>query len=222
MVQLNELIDFSASPYSSIFESAHAPWEALKNIKPFFDAQTSYGVHTLATQGSIIGNLVTIGEGTVVEPGAVIMGPAIIGKNCLIRSGAYIREHVLIGDSCVIGHASEIKHSILLDGCQVAHFNYVGDSILGNGAHMAAGSIIANVKIMSGSVRVTDGTESIDTGLDKFGAVLGDLTDIGCNAVINPGSIIGRNCIIFPLVSWRGVLANNMIAKGPKECIVRK
>ena len=160
-----------------------------------------------------IGDDVFIGEGTVVEDGAMIKGPAIIGKNCEIRHNAYIRDHVIIGDNCVIGNSSEIKHSILFNGCQVPHFNYVGDSILGHKAHLGAGMKISNVKLVPGNVFVEVEGEPLDTGLRKFGALLGDFAEIGCNSVLNPGSIIGRNSIIYPNTNWREILPDNMIVK---------
>lgn len=181
-----------------LFDGAGTPWAILEKLEALFSEKTN----------------VSLGEGVLVEEGAVIQGPAIIGPRTIIRSGAYIRERVVIGADCVIGHGVEIKNSVLLDGCQIAHFNYVGDSVLGNRVHMAAGSIIANVRITKGTVFVRSANgEKIDTGREKFGAMLGDDVEIGCNAVINPGSIVCKQSIVYPLVSWRGILAANKIAK---------
>ena len=154
-----------------------------------------------------------IGEGTVVEDGVMIKGPAIIGRNCQIRHNAYIREHVIVGDNCVVGNSCELKNALLFNNCQVPHFNYVGDSILGYKAHLGAGVILSNVKSFSGNVTVEMNGQPFDTGLRKFGALLGDGAEIGCNAVLNPGSIIGRGAIVYPGVNWRGILPANMIAK---------
>jgi NDP-sugar pyrophosphorylase family protein len=160
-----------------------------------------------------IGEHVFIGEGTVVEEGAMIKGPAIIGRNCEIRHNAYVRDCVLIGDNCVIGNSCEFKNALLFNGCQVPHFNYVGDSVLGYQAHLGAGVKISNVKLVPGNVVVEFEGRRYDTGLRKFGALLGDNTDIGCNAVLNPGSIIGRGSVVYSNTSWRGVLPANSIAK---------
>ena len=165
-----------------------------------------------------------IGAGTIVEPGAMIIGPAIIGAGCRIRHGAYIRENVVVGDGCVVGNSVELKHCVLFNQCQVPHFNYVGDSILGHKAHLGAGSILSNVKLDNQNVWINfDGTP-IDTGLRKFGGLIGDKAEIGCNAVLNPGSIIGRDSIVYPNVSWRGILPRNMIAKhvDPPTVVVRR
>ena len=219
--RIGDLIDLEGLPYPDLVRRVDvAPWEALNYLDDFFLGFV-FNTHVATPSGAYIDGNVSIGEGSVIEPGAVIFGPTVIGKNCRVRSGATIRGSVVIGDNCVIGHASEIKHSILFRGCQVAHFNYVGDSILGNRAHLAAGAIIANVRIAGGTVTVRAREERVDTGLVKFGAVLGDDAEIGCNAVLNPGSIIGKNSIVYPLVSWRGILSSGMIAKSAEICVLR-
>ena len=162
---------------------------------------------------SYIGANVFIGEGTVVEDGAMIKGPAIIGRNCQIRHNAYLREDVIVGDGCVVGNSCELKNSLLFNNCEVPHFNYVGDSILGYKAHLGAGVVLSNVKVIKGNVAVEFEGKRIDTGLRKFGALIGDHAQIGCNAVLNPGSIVGRNAVIYPCVNWRGVLAADSVAK---------
>jgi len=153
----------------------------------------------------------------VVEPGALIKGPAIIGKNCQIRHNAYIRENVIIGDDCVVGNASELKNALLFNGVQVPHYNYVGDSILGHKAHLGAGAKISNVKLFPGNIEVEVDGVPRDTGLRKFGALLGDGAEAGCNAVLNPGSILGRGAVVYPNVFWRGILPANTIAKNKAE-----
>ena len=153
-----------------------------------------------------ISNRVFIGKGTVVEQGAVLKGPAWIGENCQIRSGCYVRENVIAGNGVVMGNSCEFKNCILFDEAQVPHFNYVGDSILGHHAHLGAGVILSNVKLDHGEIAVSTPDGDIPTGLRKFGAIVGDRTEIGCNSVINPGSVIGRDCMIYPSVNFRGVL----------------
>jgi UDP-N-acetylglucosamine diphosphorylase / glucose-1-phosphate thymidylyltransferase / UDP-N-acetylgalactosamine diphosphorylase / glucosamine-1-phosphate N-acetyltransferase / galactosamine-1-phosphate N-acetyltransferase len=149
----------------------------------------------------------------MVEDGVMIKGPAIIGRNCRIRHNAYIRENVVIGDDCVIGNASELKQTLLFNRAQAPHYNYVGDSILGSRVHLGAGVKISNLKLDGSNVLVDLDGQPFDTGLRKFGALIGDGCDIGCNAVLNPGSILGRNTVIYPNVNWRGILPANMIVK---------
>ena len=154
----------------------------------------------------------------------MIKGPAIIGKNCQIRHNAYIREDVIVGDNCVIGNACEFKNALLFNNAQVPHFSYVGDSIFGYKAHLGAGVKISNVKLAPENVTVEKDGIPFDTGLRKFGALLGDNTDIGCNSVLNPGSIIGRGSMIYPNTSWRGFLPGNMIVKNQakQDVVVRR
>ncbi len=154
--------------------------------------------------GSIIWDeSVFIGAGTVVEPGALVKGPTIIGEQTEVRQGAYIRGKCIVGNRCVVGHTTEVKSSILLDEAKAGHFAYIGDSILGNLANLGAGTKLANLKITDTTVRVLAGNTPIDTGLRKLGAVLGDKVEIGCNSVTNPGTILGRKCLVYPLTSVR-------------------
>jgi NDP-sugar pyrophosphorylase family protein len=148
-----------------------------------------------------------------VEHGAMIKGPAWIGEGCEIRNGAYIRENVILGDGVVAGNSSEFKNCLVFNDAEVPHFNYVGDSILGHKAHLGAGVILSNVRLDRAQISVAGAEGAIPTGLKKFGAVVGDRSEIGCNAVLSPGSIIGRSCIVYPGVQWRGVLADHSIAK---------
>ena len=208
-----DLFDLSQTEHAAIFEGCAHAWEALARIKEFLKTHLKPGLHNRCDGDAWIGDLVFIGEGTVVEDGAMIKGPAIIGRNCQIRHNAYIREDVIIGDNCVIGNACEFKNALIFNDCQVPHFNYVGDSILGHKTHLGAGVILSNFKSLKGNVSVQHDGKKIDTGLRKFGALLGDRADIGCNSVLNPGSIIGRGSIIYPCTNWRGVLPPDSIAK---------
>ena len=144
-------------------------------------------------------------------------GPAWIGENCQIRSGCYVRENVIVGNGVVMGNSCEFKNSILFDEVQVPHFNYVGDSIIGHHAHLGAGVILSNVKLDHGEIAVITPDGHISTGLRKFGAIVGDHSEIGCNAVINPGSVIGRDCMIYPSVNFRGVLPHGSVVKLRQE-----
>jgi NDP-sugar pyrophosphorylase family protein len=160
---------------------------------------------------------VRIGKGTVVEHGAVVLGPSIIGENCQIRAGAYVRGNVIVGNDCMVGNSCELKHCVLFNGATVPHFNYVGDSILGHKAHLGAGVILSNVKLTKENIKVTHDGKTYDTGLRKFGAVIGDHAEIGCNAVLNPGSIIGRDSVLYASVNWRGVCPPDTIVKLRQE-----
>jgi NDP-sugar pyrophosphorylase family protein len=213
MFKPTDLFDLSQTGHAGIFQGCEFAWDALKKLKQFIEANVKDAPTHAFTGGVFVGPSVIIGEGTVIEDGAMIKGPAIIGKNCEIRHGAYIRDYVLIGDGCVVGNSSEVKHSILFNGCQVPHFNYVGDSILGYKAHLGAGVILSNLKSLPGNVTVEIDGRLHDTGLRKFGAMVGDKADIGCNSVLNPGSVIGRGTTMYPLTNWRGAVGPNRIVK---------
>lgn len=208
-----DLFDLGQTEHAAIFDGCEYAWEALKKIQDYVSANVRPVLRNRCDGVAFIGEKVFIGEGTVVEDGAMIKGPAIIGRNCEIRHNAYIRENVIIGDNCVVGNSCEVKNSLLFNRAVAPHFNYVGDSILGHKAHLGAGVKISNFKALPGNIKVEIGGKPFDTGLRKFGALLGDGADIGCNAVLNPGSIIGRGSIIYPNTNWRGVLAANMIVK---------
>ena len=213
MLKPTDLFDLGQTEHADIFAGCENAWDALKKIAEYIQAHLKPKLQNKCEGEAWIGKQVYIGEGTVVEDGVMIKGPAIIGKNCQIRHNAYIREDVIIGDGCVIGNSCEFKNSLLFNNCQVPHFSYVGDSIFGYKAHLGAGVKISNVKLVKGNVAVEIEGRTIDTGLRKFGALLGDNTDIGCNAVLNPGSIIGRGSVLYPCTNWRGYLPPGMIAK---------
>jgi len=219
-----DLFDLQQTGHADIFEGCTNAWEALARIKGYIRATLKPELRNRCEGTPFIGKEVFIGEGTVVEEGAMIKGPAIIGRNCQIRHNAYLREDVLMGDDCVVGNACELKNALLFNGCQVPHFNYVGDSILGHKAHLGAGVILSNFKAFKGNVMMEIEGEPFDTGLRKFGALVGDGADIGCNAVLNPGSIIGRGAVIYPCTNWRGILPAHMIAKNraPVEVVMRR
>jgi NDP-sugar pyrophosphorylase family protein len=211
-----DLFDLTQTEHAAIFDGCEFAWEALKKIEPYLVSMPRQNPPK-RFPGASIGDKVFIGEGTVVEPGVLIKGPAIIGKNCQLRHNAYLRENVIIGDGCVVGNSSELKNSLIFNGAQVPHYNYVGDSILGHKVHLGAGVKISNLKIFPGNIFVEIDGVPHDTGLRKFGALLGDGAEAGCNVVLNPGSILGRGAIVYPNVFWRGVLPANMIAKNKSE-----
>jgi len=219
-----DLFDLSQTEHGALFEGCTYAWEALARLADYLKVRLQPGRHTDQVGQAWIGELVFLGEGTVVEDGAMIKGPAIIGRHCQIRHNAYIREHVILGDYCRVGNACELKNTVLFNHAQLSHFNYVGDSILGYRAHLGAGAIISNVKLLKGNVTVQVDGRVVDTGLRKFGALVGDQSEIGCNSVLNPGSIIGRGSVVYPGVNWRGVLPPNMIVKNQaaQKLVIRR
>jgi UDP-N-acetylglucosamine diphosphorylase / glucose-1-phosphate thymidylyltransferase / UDP-N-acetylgalactosamine diphosphorylase / glucosamine-1-phosphate N-acetyltransferase / galactosamine-1-phosphate N-acetyltransferase len=209
MFEPSELFDLTQTRHAALFDGCKYAWEALARIAAGLATDTRPELHNRCEGAAYIGEQVSIGEGTVVEDGVMIVGPAVIGRNCQIRHNAYIRQNVIIGDDCVVGNATEVKNSILFNKAQAPHFNYVGDSILGYKAHLGAGVKISNFKIFPGNIMVEINGEPFDTGLRKFGALLGDHCEVGCNAVLSPGSILGRSSN----VTWRGILPDGMIVK---------
>ncbi|MBK6947333.1 MAG: UDP-N-acetylglucosamine pyrophosphorylase [Haliscomenobacter sp.] len=204
------LFDLQHSLSRPFLESVHYPWEilpALGGILSSLIAELPSGYRELAPG-------IWVGEGTRIESTALLKGPAIIGRNCDIRHAAFIRENVLLGDEVVVGNSTEVKNAVLFDGVQVPHFNYVGDSILGYKAHLGAGAILSNFKAAGDMifVQLSDGTKR-DTGLNKLGGLIGDFAEIGCNAVLFPGTIVGRQSIIYPLCPARGFIPAGQILK---------
>lgn len=200
--------------------SAHAyPWEAIPEIRELIikllDTLPSDRYCRVRTD-------VAIARSAKVAENVTVQGPAIIGEECELRCGAFIRGGVLIGDGVTVGNSCEIKNSIIFDGAQIPHFNYVGDSIIGYRAHLGAGVITSNLKSDKSPVTVKDGDLEIPTGLKKLGAIIGDCAEIGCNTVLNPGSIIGRDSIVYPLSSVRGVVPPRSILKAGGVIVPRK
>jgi NDP-sugar pyrophosphorylase family protein len=213
MFRPEDLFDLKQTEHARIFEGCAYAWDALKKIESYIRANVRPGLHNRCDGVAFIGKNVCIGEGTIVEDGVMIKGPAIIGRNCEIRHNAYFREHVIIGDNCIVGNACELKNALLFNSAVVPHFNYLGDSIVGFKAHLGAGAKISNVKLVPGNVTVEMEGAPFDTGLRKFGALLADHVEVGCNAVLNPGSILGRGSVVYPNLNWRGFLPANMMAK---------
>ena len=213
-VDLYDLTHTLAGEYLARFEY---PWQALKGIK---DMILDLG-KTLSDDYEEIAPQVWVHKTATVAPTAYIGAPCIIGPETEVRHCAFIRGSALVGTKCVVGNSVELKNVILFDNVQVPHFNYVGDSILGHRSHMGAGSVTSNVKSDKTLVVVKNGGESIETGLKKFGAMLGDGVEVGCNSVLNPGTIIGKNSNIYPTSCVRGVVPERSIWK-TGGIIVRK
>lgn len=213
MFSADDLFDLKQSEHAAIFEGCQYAWQALGKIKAYVAAQVRCELHNRCEGEAFIGEKVFIGEGTVIEDGVMIKGPAIIGRNCQIRHNAYLREDVIVGDNCVVGNACELKNTLLFNHANIPHFNYVGDSIVGFHAHLGAGVKVSNVKLVPGNILLEVDGKPLDTGLRKFGALLGDRCEIGCNAVLNPGTIIGRGSVVYPNTNWRGILPPGSIVK---------
>jgi NDP-sugar pyrophosphorylase family protein len=215
MVHLFNLTQFS---HREIFQDPSRPWESLGRVLEDYLAKTIRAKISgeVDPRAYLVNEAqIEIGEGTIVEPGAYIHGPVIIGKNCQIRHGAYLRGNILTGDNCLLGHDTEVKGSIFLNGAKAAHFNYVGDSILGNEVNLGAGTKLANLRVISGSVKITDESGNVkDTGLRKLGAILGDFVETGCNSVCSPGTIVAPRSIIYPNATARGFIPANSIFDG--------
>ena len=209
MYRICDLYDLEHTKAASYLSKFTYPFEALKGIKDFI---LSLGV-TLGPEYRQIGENVWVHESATIAPTAFIGGPCIIGANTEVRHCAFIRQSALVGDNCVVGNSCELKNVILFDNVQTPHYNYVGDSILGYKSHMGAGSITSNVKSDKSLVVLKNGDEAIETGLKKVGAMLGDFVEVGCNSVLNPGTVIGRHTNVYPLSSVRGQIPANSIYK---------
>ena len=200
-----------------LFDNSTYPWDMLPKIKEVIKHLLETGIpgYTLLKEG------VLVGENVSIAPTATIIPPAIIGSNTEIRPGAYLRGNVITGDNCVLGNSSEFKNCILLYHVQAPHYNYVGDSILGNYAHMGAGSICSNLK-SDGKNIVIHGDTDLESGLRKIGGILGDHADIGCQCVLNPGTVIGQNTQVYPLSMVRGVIPEDSIYKAKDNIVIKE
>jgi UDP-N-acetylglucosamine diphosphorylase / glucose-1-phosphate thymidylyltransferase / UDP-N-acetylgalactosamine diphosphorylase / glucosamine-1-phosphate N-acetyltransferase / galactosamine-1-phosphate N-acetyltransferase len=217
---VEEFFDLSGCEHRALFENVEQVWDVLPKIAKYLQFRLKPGLHGRLVGRPFVSGAVFVGKGTVIEQGAMVKGPAWIGENCEIRAGCYIRENVIIGDGVVAGNSSEFKNCLVMDGAQVPHFNYVGDSILGIGAHLGAGVILSNVRLDKAPIVVRGSEGGVSTGLRKFGAIVGDRAEIGCNAVLSPGSLVGRNAVVYPGSQWRGFLPANHMAKLRQEFTV--
>lgn len=219
-IKTNELYDLTHTLAAPLLSECEFPWEALPKIKEFV---IELGKTLSPDEYDNPAENVWIAKSATVAPSATVSAPCIIGKNTELRTGAFIRGSVIVGDGCVVGNSCELKNAILFDCVQVPHFNYIGDSILGYRSHTGAGAITSNVKSDKTLVNVKgENGESIPTGLKKFGAMLGDYVEVGCNSVLNPGTVIGRNSNIYPLSSVRGTVPPNSIFKAQGNIVEKK
>ena len=213
-ITIKELYTIENPLIAPLFEGLTYPFEVLpkigdyiKNVGPTLDKEVYED----------LGDNIWIAKSAKIAPSAFIAGPCIIGENTEVRHCAFIRGNALVGNNCDVGNSTELKNVVLVGKVQVPHYNYVGDSVLGYGSHMGAGSITSNVKSDKTLVAVKNDGETLETGLKKFGAMIGDGVEVGCGSVLNPGTVIGKNTNIYPLSSVRGVVAPNSIYKKAGE-----
>ena len=213
-----ELLDLEHTMAGEYLAAFEYPWQALKGIK---DLIVKLGEQLPADEYEQRAPQVWVHRSAVVAPTAFLGAPCIIGADTEVRHCAFIRGSALVGKGCVVGNSVELKNVILFDQVQVPHYNYVGDSILGYKSHMGAGSITSNVKSDKTLVTVRAGEERMETGLKKFGAILGDHVEVGCNSVLNPGTVLGRRTSVYPLSSVRGAVEEDCIVKGERGVVPR-
>lgn len=214
--KIKNLYNLNETIAKELLESVAYPWEALPKIEEFI---IKIGNNLDADVYEKKGDNIWIAKSAKIAPTAYINGPAIIGEDAEVRHCAFIRGKAIVGNGAVVGNSTELKNVILFNKVQVPHYNYVGDSILGFKAHMGAGSVTSNVKSDKKLVIVKNREEKIETGLKKFGAMIGDNVEVGCNSVLNPGTVIGRNANIYPLSCVRGVIPENCIYKNKNEIV---
>ena len=216
MYKIKDLYDLNETIAAKLFDGVEYPWEVLANIGDFI---IELGKTLPEDKFDHPQEDVWIAKDVTIAKTATLNGPLIIDEGTEVRPGAFIRGKVIVGKNCVVGNSTELKNVVLFNTVQVPHYNYVGDSILGTHSHMGAGSITSNVKSDKTLVVVKDGEE---TGLKKFGAMLGDYVEVGCGSVLNPGTVIGRNVNIYPLSSVRGVVKANSIYKKQGEIVEKR
>ena len=218
MLKTRDLYDLDHTIAAKYLENYEYPWQALKGIK---DLILSLGPN-LGADFTEVSPSVWVHKTAVVFPSAYLGAPCIIGANTEVRHCAFIRGSALVGEGCVVGNSVELKNVILFDGVQVPHYNYVGDSILGYKSHMGAGSVTSNVKSDKSLVVVKNGDEKAETGLKKFGAMLGDFVEVGCNSVLNPGTVIGRHSNVYPTSCVRGMIPEGHIWKNDGTVVAKR
>ena len=213
------LLDLNETIAADLFEGKTYPWEVLPEIGAFI---VKLGETLNTEEYDCINGNIWIAKTAKVAPTACVNGPAIIGKDAEVRHCAFIRGNAIVGEGAVVGNSTELKNVVLFNKVQVPHYNYVGDSVLGYKAHMGAGSICSNVKSDKKLVVVKHGDQAIETGIKKFGAMLGDNVEVGCGSVLNPGTVIGRNSNVYPLSPVRGCVPANSIYKNKDEIVLKK
>ena len=216
-LEIRNLFDLTHTIAAALFDGKTYPWEVLKDIKPFILA---LGATLDEAAFDHPAEDIWIAKDAKVAPTACLNGPLIVDSGAEIRHCAFVRGSAIVGKNAVVGNSCELKNCVLFDNVQVPHFNYVGDSVLGYKSHMGAGSVTSNVKSDKKNIVIHTGS-GIETGLRKIGAMLGDRVEVGCNSVLNPGTIIGRDCIVYPTSCVRGVVQERHIYKRGEGCVER-
>lgn len=219
MLKTVDLFDLSQSLAGEYLAEFSYPWEALSGLKEEIER---IGESLAKEEYCEIAPKVWVHKTAKIAPTAYLGAPCVIGAGTEVRHCAFIRGSALIGENCVVGNSAEVKNAVLFNGAQTPHFNYVGDSVLGYKAHLGAGAVTSNVKSDKSPVTVKNGSEKIETGLKKMGAMVGDFAEIGCNAVLNPGTVIGRNATVYPLSRVRGTVGENCIFKGENNIVKKR
>lgn len=224
MLQTANFFDLSQFDHRPLFENVEYPWEVLPLIENYLNGLELGRIEGEVSSRAFLVHpeLIFIGKGSIVEPGAYIQGPCWIGEDSVVRHGAYIRGNLLAGNKSVIGHDTEVKNAVFLNGAHAAHFAYVGDSILGGGVNLGAGTKCANFKLDKQPINVHCNGQRIATGLRKFGAIIGDQTQIGCNSVTNPGALIGKEVRCYPCLNIGGFISSRSIIKSAAELVVTR
>ncbi len=218
MIKTKDLYDLSHTAAAPLLEKCEYPWEALSGIKAFIlELGSTLDPELYEKRGEDV----WIAKSATVAPTALINGPCIIMENAEVRHCAFVRGSAIIGNGALLGNSCEIKNAILFDGAQIPHFNYIGDSVVGYKSHFGAGSITSNIKSDKTNIAIRMGGEKLETGLRKIGGIVGDNVEIGCNAVLCPGTVIGKNSNVYPLVRVRGVIPANSICK-ESDIVVEK
>jgi NDP-sugar pyrophosphorylase family protein len=216
--------DLARTRHRELFEGRRYVWEVLKELENYVRDNARREFRGQVSPGAWVVGDVFVGDGARIEPGAVVLGPAIIGEGCEIRSHAYIRPFVVVGEDSIVGHCCELKNCFIFPEAELPHFSYVGDSILGWHSHLGAGAMLSNVKLNGEPIHVHVGGQAIPTHLEKFGAILGDEVEVGCNTVLNPGTLVGPRTIILPGLSLRGFFGSDKFIKSndPEGVVARR
>ena len=213
MLSPQDFFDLADLAEGELFAGCEYVWEALKRLPGYLAERARRDLRGAVASTAAVEGAVMLAADAVIEPGAWVLGPAIIGPGCRVGHGALLRGGVLMGAGSAVGHATEVKASILLPQAHAPHLNYVGDSILGRATNLGAGAICSNFKLTKTAVVVTVGADEYDTGMLKLGAIVGDGSQVGCNALLNPGTLLGKNVLTYPCASLRGYFPDNTIVK---------
>lgn len=219
MLKIKNLLNLEETMAKEYLLTFEYPWEALEGIGQFIK---ELGANLSPNEYESLDLHVWVHKTAKIAPSASIIGPCIIGAGTEVRHCGFIRGNALVGENCVVGNSTELKNVILFNQVQVPHYNYVGDSILGHFAHMGAGSITSNVKSDKSNVEIKFEKGNVPTNRKKVGAILGDHVEVGCNSVLNPGTILGRNVSVYPLTSVRGVVPESSIVKNTDSIVLKK